>query len=302
MSNKIGIKWIQEKRSENKWLDAFTRLFLIAVSCVCIAIGVNFVFEPMEMVIGGITGLAIIIRSVLMSLTGLNVPVSLLNFMINVPVLLFAVKEKGWRFFFSSLYGTIVLSVLLAVIPIVTITEEDMFLAALLGGAITGVGMGLIFCSGLSTGGTDLVATLISIKTKRLSQSVVLGIVDAVIVVMGLSVFGIYKSIYALLALFVMTKVSDAILTGFAYTKMLMIVTDKGEEISADILNNVKRGITIWKARGAYSGKDKEVLMCACGRKETGSVIRIVSEYDEKSFVIVLSSKEILGEGFKKSL
>lgn len=302
MKNRFGIKWLQEKRSEKRWLGTVVNLLLIAVSCALLAIGVNFVYEPMEMVIGGITGLAIIIRSVLLRLTGWDIPVSLLNLLINIPILLLAVKEKGWKFFFSSLYGTIVLSIMLAVIPIVTVTEEDMLLAALIGGGITGAGMGLIFYSGLSTGGTDLIATLISLKTKKLSQSVVLGIVDSVIVIMGLSVFGLYKSIYALMALFVMTKVSDAVLTGFAYTKMLMIVTDRGDEISSDILRNVKRGVTLWKARGAYSGKEREVLMCACGRKETSSVIRIVSGYDEKSFVVILSAKEILGEGFKKSL
>lgn len=287
---------------ESKLADGIKDLFWIAVSCTLLAVGVNLVYEPMEMVIGGITGLAITVKSMIINLTGYELSVSLLNLLLNIPILLFTIKMKGWGFFFTSLYGTTVLSVMLAVIPVISVREDDMLLASLVGGAITGVATGIIFREGLSTGGTDLIATLISVKTKRASQSVILGIVDGAIVILGLSVFGIYKSIYALMALFVMTKVSDAFISGFAYTKLLMIVTDRGEEISKDILNNVKRGVTVWNAKGAYSGNNKEVLMCACGRKETGSVIRIVSGYDEKSFVVILPAKEILGEGFKKSL
>ncbi|MGN0165708.1 MAG: YitT family protein [Lachnospiraceae bacterium] len=277
-------------------------LLLTALSCAFLAVGVNLVYEPLEMVIGGITGLAIAVKSLIFTFTGKELSVSLLNLILNIPILLAALKMKGWKFFWISLYGTLILSLMLAVVPIADIVKGDMFLATLIGGALTGVGMGIVFRAGLSTGGTDLTATLISMKTKRISQSVILGFVDGVIVVLGLSVFGIYKSIYALLALFIMTKVSDAVIAGFAYTKLLMIVTDKGESITGDILHKVKRGITVWKAKGAYSGNDKEILMCACGRKETGSVIDIVSVYDDKSFVVILSAKEILGEGFSKIL
>lgn len=259
------------------------------------------VYEPLEMVIGGITGLGITLRSLLLTFTGYDIPVSFFNLILNVPILLFAIKMKGVRFFLLSLYGTVMLSIMLMFIPIASFTGEDMFLAAIVGGGLTGVGMGIVFYAGLSTGGTDLIATLISMKTKRISQSVILGLVDGAIVILGLSVFGMYKSIYALLALFVMTKVSDAIIAGFAYTKLIMIVSEMGEEISQQILENVKRGVTVWKAKGAYSRDDKEVLMCACGRKETGKVIRIANEQDVKSFVIVLSAKEIMGEGFRKN-
>lgn len=293
---------LDTKRHEKKWLDDTVRLIMVALASLCLAIGVNLVYEPLEMVIGGITGFSIAISSIIEKHTEVSLSVSALNLIFNVPILLISVKQKGWRFFFFALSGTVFLSIMLAVIPIVPVTKEDMFLAALIGGALTGIGMGLIFRSGLSTGGTDLISTLIAGKIKRVSQSVILGIIDAIIVLLGLSVFGIYKSIYAILALVVMTVVADAVLIGFSYTKLVMVVTDKGEEISEEILKKIKRGVTFWNATGAYSGAGKEVLMCACGGREVRNLIRAVSEYDEKSFVVILTAKEILGEGFAERI
>lgn len=291
-----------KKRYEKKWIDDVVRLFMVALATVCLAIGVNLVYEPLEMVIGGITGFSIALSSIVKKYTEFEISVSSLNLILNIPILIIAIKEKGWRFFFFALSGTIFLSVMLAVIPVVPVAKEDMFLAALIGGSLTGIGMGLIFRSGLSTGGTDLISTLIAKKYKMVSQSVILGIIDAMIVLFGLSVFGLYKSIYAILALVVMTVVADAVLIGFSYTKLVMIVTEKGGEISEEILNNIKRGVTLWSATGAYSGAGKEVLMCACGGREVRNLIRITSEFDSKSFVVVLTSKEILGEGFGEKI
>lgn len=292
----------QRKRERKAAFDIFIRILMLAAACVFLAIGVNVVYEPLEMVIGGITGLSIAINSIVCKYAGIDVPVSALNLILNIPILIFAIKEKGWRFFCYALGGTAFLSLMLAVIPIAAVEKEDMFLAALLGGALTGVGIGLIFRSGLSTGGTDLISTLIAKKLKRVTQPVVLGIIDAVIVLLGMSVFGIYKSIYAILALFVMTAVSDAFLVGFSYTKLVMIVTERGEEMSKSILESIKRGVTVWDATGAYSGAGKDVLMCACGGRQVRTLIRTVSKFDRKSFVVILTAKEILGEGFEESL
>lgn len=282
----------------NVLLRLLKESIMVFASCALLAMAVNLVYEPMGMVIGGITGLAITVRDMVLRFTEFDVSVSTLNLFLNIPILLCAIRMKGWRFFAWALYGTVVLSIMLAVIPIGAFFEDDLVFAAIAGGVLSGLSMGIIFFAGKSTGGTDLVATLLSMKSGRLPQSAALFIVDGLVVVLGLSVFGVYKSVYGLLSLMIMFKVCDMILTGFAFSKLVLVVSEKSAEIKTEILHEIKRGVTVLSGRGGYSGKGKEVLMCACERKETGRLVRKVNETDDKAFIVILSAKEILGEGF----
>ncbi len=296
------MKKLCKTRLLNIILDVVRECVLVFISCTLLAMAVNLVYEPMGMVIGGITGLAITIRDMLINLTGYDVPVSALNLILNVPILVCSIKLKGLRFFLWAMFGTVSLSIMLAVIPISAFFEDDFVFAAIAGGVLSGLSMGIIFFSGKSTGGTDLVATLISLKSSRVSQAAALFIVDGIVVVFGLSVFGVYKSVYGLLSLMIMFKMCDMILTGFAFSKLVLVVSDKSEQIKQEILHEINRGVTVLSAKGGYSGEGKEVLMCACERRETGRLIRKINETDEMAFVVILSAKEILGEGFVEKI
>lgn len=271
---------------------------LLIVGTGLLAMSIQCVFDPIGLVTGGFSGIAIIVKALTENLIPGGVPLWLTNLALNVPVFLVAYKVKGKRFIGRTLAGTFLLSAWLYVIPSIDVTQGDYILAAVFGGVLCGAGMGMILLAKATTGGTDMVATLIQHYVKHYSIVRILQILDALVVLCGLYVFGIRAALYAMVAIFITSKVSDALMEGFKFSKAAFIISDKYELVAKCILEDLDRGVTGLKARGMYSGDDKCMLYCVVSQKEIVRVKEIVAEVDPDAFVIVSDAREVLGEGF----
>ena len=262
------------------------------------ALAIQCIFEPIGLVTGGFTGIAIIIRKVTAGLVEGGIPLWLTNIVLNIPVFLFALKIKGKRFIGRTVIGTVLLSFWLYIIPQVDLTQGDYMLSAIFGGVITGIGIGFVLLAKATTGGTDMVSVLIQHKVRHYSVVQILQVIDGAVVLAGLYVFGLKPALYAVVAIFITSKVSDALMEGMKYSKAAFIITDRYQEVADAIMTKLDRGLTGLDATGMYSGDKKTVLYCVVSKMEIVDLKDIVAEIDTKAFVIVTDAREVLGEGF----
>lgn len=275
----------------------YLEYLLIIIGTGLMATAITSCFDAAGMVTGGFSGIAIIVKAGTKGLYGNGVPLWVTNLVLNVPVFILAAKIKGFSFVKKALMGDISLTVWLAVLPAWKLSE-DIFLAALYGGILQGVGIGLVFLGGGTTGGTDLLAAIIQKYMKHYSIAQVMQFVDGAVVVAGMYVFGVERALYAIIAVYLVTKVSDGIIAGLKFSKAVYIITDKPDEVSRMVMEDIDRGITGIRAKGMYSGNDKLMLFCVVGKKELVHLKEMIDEIDPKAFVIVGDAREIHGEGF----
>ena len=247
---------------------------MITMGTFLMALGTCLIYEPMSMVTGGFSGVGIVLEKLF------GIPVFAVTFLLNVPLFFMARKLA------------------LAVIPVISVTHQDYLMAAILGGAFHGGGLGLVFLAGSSTGGTDLLSTLLHPLFPMMRLANIIGIVDGIIVVAGMLVFGVRTALYSIVAVFVTSKVMDGVTSGMRYAKIMYIISDRSAEIAEIILHQFERGVTALRGNGMYSGKEKQILMCVVSRREAVSMVKYVKEADERAFVIVADAREVLGEGF----
>ena len=265
---------------------------LMLVGTALIAVSIQCVYDPVSMVTGGFTGLAIIIKDVTGYLIPGGIPLWLTNLVLNVPLFLAALKIKGKRFIWRTIVGTLLLSLWLYILPLVDLTDGDYVLAA----------MGLVLLAKSTTGGTEMVATLIQHYYKHYSVVQIIQFLDGAVVVAGLFVFGVHAVLYAIVAIFVTSKVSDALMEGLKFSKAAFIITDHYEQVAKRIMTELERGVTGLRAKGMYSGAEKCMLYCVVSKKEIVQVKEIVREVDPDAFVIVSDAREVLGEGFQEQM
>ena len=277
----------------------FAYLYIILGTAV-LAVSIQCFFEPIGLVTGGFTGLAIVIKSVTKGIIDDGIPIWLSNIFLNAPVFILAFILKGRKFVGRTIFGAGMLSVWLYIIPTMDMSQGDFLLAAIFGAVFSGAGIGLVLRGHATTGGTDMVAALIQLKIKHYSIAQIMQILDGIVVITGLFVFGIRPAMYAMVAIFVATKVTDIVLEGFRYSKAAYIITDKHEEIAQRIMVDIDRGVTGIHAMGMYTGEEKCVLYCVVSMREIIAVEELVSEIDPNAFVIVSDVREALGEGFKE--
>lgn len=275
----------------------YLEYLLIIIGTGLMATAITSCFDAAGMVTGGFSGIAIIVKAGTKGLYGNGVPLWVTNLVLNVPVFILAAKIKGFSFVKKALMGDISLTVWLAVLPAWKLSE-DIFLAALYGGILQGVGIGLVFLGGGTTGGTDLLAAIIQKYMKHYSIAQVMQFVDGAVVVVGMYVFGVERALYAIIAVYLVTKVSDGIIAGLKFSKAVYIITDKPDEVSRMVMDDIDRGITGIRAKGMYSGNDKLMLFCVVGKKELVHLKEMIDEIDPKAFVIVGDAREVHGEGF----
>lgn len=271
---------------------------MVLIGTGMVALSIQCIYDPISLVTGGFTGLAIIVKEVTGGIIDGGIPLWFTNIMLNVPVFIVAFRIKGKRFIWRTLVGTILLSAWLYVIPTIDLTQGDYILAAVFGGCIGGIGMGLVLLAKATTGGTDMVATLIQHRLRHYSIVQIMQILDGMIVLCGFYVFGIRAALYAIVAIFITSKMSDTLMEGLKFSKAAYIITEEYELIARQILENMERGVTGLKAKGMYSGEEKCMLYCVVSQKEIVRVKEIVAEADPNAFVIVSDAREVLGEGF----
>lgn len=264
---------------------------IICFASLMIAFGIKNLYAPVGLVTGGFTGIGIILNSI----TG--IPLEVTNLVMNLPVFIISIRLKGWKFVQKSLAATLFLSLGFMIAPSVEIAKDDLLLCALFGAVLEGIGLGMVIATGATTGGTDMLAALIQRKLKHRSIVEIMQVINWTIVLAGLSVFGIRKALYALIAIFASTMSCDYIVEGFKFSKQAYIISERSDEIAEAILA-LDHGVTALHARGMYSKVEKEVLFCVVSKKEIVNIKEIVRRIDPKAFVIVSDAREVFGEGF----
>lgn len=274
-------------------------IMIIIGTCI-LAFGIACFYDPIGLVTGGFTGLAIVIKSVTGMLFEGGIPLWFTNLALNIPVFILAYFLKGPKFIGKSFFGAIMLSVWLYIIPVIDMSSSDYLLAAIFGGAFSGCGIGLVLRTGATTGGTDMVSALVQLKIRHYSIVQILQVIDGIVIMLGLMVFGVRPTMYAIIAVLVTTKVSDTVLEGFNYSKAAYIITNKHELVAQRIMTELDRGVTGLHAKGMYTGDEKCVLYCIVTQKEIVALKDMVNEIDSNAFVIVSEVREVLGEGFQE--
>jgi uncharacterized membrane-anchored protein YitT (DUF2179 family) len=271
---------------------------LILVGTAGVAFSIQCIYDPSGLVTGGFSGIAIIVKSLTAGMVSGGIPLWLTNTVLNIPVFIAAFVKMGKRFVGRTLLGTVLLSAWLYVLPSIDLAQGDLLLAAVFGGVFSGAGMGLVLRANATTGGTDMVASLIHRRVRHYNIAQIMQVLDGSIVILGFFVFGLRASLYAIVAIYVTTQVSDAILEGFKFSKAAYIITDHYEEIAKLLMEELDRGATGLKATGMYTGKERCVLYCVVSKKQIVSLKELVVRVDPQAFVIVSDVREVLGEGF----
>lgn len=258
------------------------------------AAGVSLFLDPNSLAPGGVTGISIILNR----LTGLETGTWVL--LINVPILAVGTWKFGLRFILSTMYCTALTSFLINLFAAFGALTADPFLAALVGGSLMAVGLGLIFKTGATTGGTDIIIKLLRLKFPHLKTGSLFLITDAVVVTASAVVFrNVDVALYAGLVVVINSLLLDVVLYGRDGAKLLFIISDRHEAITKRLLEELDIGVTYLSGSGAYSGKDKDVIMCVMKKPLSPKAEVIVREEDPLAFMIVTSATEIFGEGYK---
>ena len=267
---------------------------IITLGAVIYALAFDWFVAPNQIAMGGVTGLAQIVNALVPVL-----PVGVLSILVNVPLFLAGWRLLGGRLLVSSLYAMAVSSLAIDVIAWMhTFPPMDPILATLYGGAGMGVGLGLVFSQGATTGGTDIIGKLLKLKFPWLPIGKLVMIPDMVVVILAAVVFGtVNAALYGLIQMYLLSKVMDMILYGWDTSRVAYIITDRWEETVQGLLD-MNRGVTLLQGKGAYTGAEKQVLLVAFRQREIMPIKRMLREIDPKAFFIVCDAHEILGEGF----
>lgn len=271
---------------------------LIIIGTALVAFATASVLEPASLVTGGFTGIAIIVKQFTEHLLPGGVPLSVTNLALNIPVFLIAIRLKGLRYLIHTLFATVMLSFWLSVLPVVPLAGDDLLLASLYGGILMGAGIGLVFVTGATTGGTDLIAALVQHFLRHYSISNILWVIDTAVVLVGVYLYGIQITLYAIIAIYLTSKISDGIIDGLKFSKAAFIITEKPEALAALVMEELGRGVTGISATGMYSGDSKNMLLCVVSKKEIVRLKELAKSCDPNAFVIVTDVREVLGEGF----
>ena len=273
---------------------------LIILGTGIMSLAINSIYDAMQMVTGGFSGLGIVIKSLSQVWIEGGIPLWITNMVLNIPLFLLGIWIKGWEFTKKSVFGALCLSFWLYLIPPVPLIQDDMLLAALAAGVIMGVGIGCIFLGQGTTGGTDMAAALIQHKLRCYSIPQILQFIDGSIVLLGVLVFGIHKALYAVVAIFITSWTADRFMEGLHFAKGAYVITDKEDLVSKKIMQELNRGLTGIYSQGIYSQKDRKMLFCVVGKKEIEKLKELVEETDPEAFVIVTDVREVLGKGFTR--
>ncbi|NLB91392.1 MAG: YitT family protein [Clostridiales bacterium] len=245
---------------------------------------------------GGVTGIAIIINYLFSQFS-----VGSVSLVLNIPLFIVGYRSMGKVFAFRSLVATVIFSILIDVFtPVFPLLTNDLLLSAIFGGALLGIGLGLILKGGATTGGSDMIAKMIHSRFSFISIGMFLLAVDFfVATAAGIFVDG-KMALYALICIYVTSKSIDLVLEGLNASKSCYIITQKHEEVSSRIMNELERGVTHIHATGAYTGESRPIILCVASIEEVPKIKNIVSQEDENAFMFINDTKEALGEGFKE--
>ncbi len=271
---------------------------LITLGSLVYAVAFSGLYDPNHIGFGGVTGIAQILNSFFPVL-----PVGGIVIVINIPLFLLGWRLLGGHLLVSSLYAmatsSLFIDAIAALFPHIPPLEP--ILAAVMGGVLLGVSLGLVFLQGATTGGTDLLARLLKLKLAWLPMGRLLLFIDLAVIVATAAAFrSVESGLYGMVGLYISTVVMDKMLYGMDTAKVAYIISTKDAEITRALVEDLDRGVTILSGRGAYSGEEKQVLMCAFKQRQIVRLKAMVKEIDPAAFLIVCDAHEVLGDGFRE--
>ena len=293
----------KEKLFTKRW---FVDYGLISVGSFIMAVGFVFFITPHKIVPGGIYGLGIIVyyMTIGMALWPDGFPIGLFNLLVNIPLTYFGIKLLGSRFGTKTIYGFVSSSIFMDGItwmreigdaPLV----NDVLLSCIFGGVLTGIGLGLIFKARATSGGSDIIAMVITRYT-RIPIGQMLIWVDSAIVLVALAAFKDWQiPLYSMIVIYITGRAVDLILEGANYNKALIIISDKHEDIRDKIINDLARGGTYLKGTGMYTNTEKNIIFTVVSRREVAVLEDHINQIDPQAFITIMDASEILGEGFQ---
>lgn len=268
----------------------------IAVGCLIFSIGYNLFLAPGGLNAGGITGLC----SVLVEVIGFG-SIGLFNAIINIPLFAIGGIKIGKKFFLDSLIGMILVSIFIDLFAFLPNPELNVLLCAVYGGAVCGVGLGIVFSTGGSTGGSDIIVRLLKLKYQHIPVGVITIIFDAFVAALtGLVFKNMEVCLYTGFCILVCGYVIDAVVYKFDYSKVVIIITKEYDLVAKEIGDRLERGSTFLNGQGVYSGKDTKVILTAVKKQQIGELKELVVEIDPNAFIIVQEAHQVLGDGFAR--
>ncbi len=249
---------------------------------------------PNNIAPGGLTGITTILNYIWNWM-----PVGTVSLILNIPLFLIGYRTMGHIFAFRSLVATLLFSLLIDLLPLKPISEDPL-LGTLFGGVMLGIGLGLILRGGATTGGTDMIARMVHRRFNFITVGMFLFVLDFLVVLAAAVCIGTAQALYAMINIYVCSRVIDGVMVGFGGNKACFVMTGAWNRITERIMSEVGRGVTHLEAKGAYSGKSQPVVMCVASRQEMTTLKRIVQEEDEKAFMFITDAHEALGEGFSR--
>jgi uncharacterized membrane-anchored protein YitT (DUF2179 family) len=284
----------KEKPFTKPWLKVWS---FIVIGTFIMAVGFVFFISPYRLAPGGVYGIAIIMHHLF------GFPIGISGLLMDIPLTLIGIRILGPRFGIKTIFGFILLSGFITLLEFTwgyePLVEGDALLSSIFGGVLVGLGLGLVFKSRASSGGSDIIAMIIA-KYSKLPVGQLLIFVDAAIVLLGLVAFEDWKiPLYSWIVIFITGKMIDIVMQGISYDKTIFIISDKHESIRDKIINDLQRGGTFIQAKGMYNGQEKQMIFTVVNRREMAILQNFIYKEDPQAFMTVIDANEIIGNGFK---
>ena len=282
------------KWNEKKGIQVLCDILVCIIGSALVGTALSVFTIPNEIAPGGISGLSTALAYML------GVRVSVLSLVLNIPIMLAAYRLLGKRSFFYTLLSTALLSGFIELASFLPVYTGNILIAAVYGGVLSGIGIGILFLRNITTGGTDLLALMLHKAFPNVPNGTILAVIDGIVVLIAVLVFRkIEVALTSVLTIYFSSKVIDLIAQGVDYAKVIYIVTDKGKELSAVLNSSTDRGNTVIKAFGGYTGAEKQLVITVTRRNVLAQTLRLIHATDPAAFTFVTDSTEVHGEGFK---
>ncbi|HYF65945.1 MAG TPA: YitT family protein [Herpetosiphonaceae bacterium] len=268
---------------------------LMTIGSACIALALNIFLVPNNVVFGGLTGIATIINSLF------GFPIGVTSLVLNIPLFIIGLRRLGgWAFGLRTIYATLMLSLLIDLTAgrVDGFVQKDPLIYTCYGGLLSGLGVGLVFRAGSTTGGVDIVARLLE-QWRGVRPGQAMLVMSVLVFLAAGWIYGPEPVLFALLLAFIESRVVDVVIEGFSYLRSAIIISRRPDEIRAVLLHDLGRGVTVLEGRGGYTNQESSVLMCVVTQAEVSVLKKMVAQIDGDAFVVISEAAEVLGEGFR---
>ncbi|MEZ3472369.1 MAG: YitT family protein [Lachnospiraceae bacterium] len=267
---------------------------ILTAAAVIYAVAISLFLDPNNIAPGGVTGISILVNRFT------KIPTGTVNMMINIPIVLLGFWRFGWRFICSTMYALALITIFINSLAVYGAVTDDLLIAAVLGGALIGVALALVFKAGATTGGIDIIVKVVRTKRRHIKTNILFLAFDSMVILASWMVFqDLTVAFYAGIAVITDSIVMDKILYGSDEAKMIFVICDQPEQVKQRLFGELDLTATIIPAKGAYTNAPKEMLMIVTRKQVYPKLEEVVKDEDASAFMIVSSASEIFGEGYK---